>query len=67
MKSCISLYSYWKLVIAKKMTHYQVIDTIKDLGIDAVELQYAILNLNKRVEVRHMATPISFIAWTSLP
>ena len=39
MKSCISLYSYWKLVIAKKMTHYQVIDTIKSLGIDAVELQ----------------------------
>ena len=39
MKSCISLYSYWSLVIAKKMNHYQVIDTIKSLGIDAVELQ----------------------------
>ena len=39
MKSCISLYSYWKLVIAKKMNHYEVIDTIKNLGIDAVELQ----------------------------
>ena len=39
MKSCISLYSYWSLVIAKKMDHYQVIDTIKKLGIDAVELQ----------------------------
>ena len=39
MKSCISLYSYWPLVMAKKMTHYQVIDTIKSLGIDAVELQ----------------------------
>ena len=32
MKSCISLYSYWNLVIAKKMNHYQVIDTIKALG-----------------------------------
>ena len=39
MKSCISLYSYWSLVIAKKMNHYQVIDKIKALGIDAVELQ----------------------------
>ena len=39
MKSCISLYSYWSLVIAKKTNHYQVIDTIKSLGIDAVELQ----------------------------
>ena len=39
MKSCISLYSYWNLVIAKKMNHYQVIDTIKALGVDAVELQ----------------------------
>lgn len=39
MKSCISLYSYWPLVMTKKMTHYQVIDTIKALGIDAVELQ----------------------------
>ena len=39
MKSCISLYSYWPLVMAKKMTHYQVIDTIKSLGIDAVEIQ----------------------------
>ena len=33
------IYSYWPLVIAKKMNHYEVIDTIKSLGIDAVELQ----------------------------
>ena len=39
MKSCISLYSYWKAVLEKKINHFQVIDTIKDLGIDAVELQ----------------------------
>lgn len=39
MKSCISLYSYWPLVMAKRMTHFEVIDTIKKLGIDAVELQ----------------------------
>ena len=39
MKSCISLYSYWKAVLEKKINHFQVIDTIKALGIDAVELQ----------------------------
>ena len=38
MKSCISLYSYWKPVRLGKMDQYQVIDTIKSLGIDAVEL-----------------------------
>lgn len=39
MKSCISLYSYWKAVMAKQMTHYQAIDAINELGVDAVELQ----------------------------
>ena len=39
MRSCISLYSYWKAVLEKKINHFQVIDTIKALGIDAVELQ----------------------------
>lgn len=39
MRSCISLYSYWKLVSEQKADHYQVIDTIKSLGVDAVELQ----------------------------
>lgn len=38
MKTCVSLYSYWKPVRLGKMDQYQVIDTIKSLGIDAVEL-----------------------------
>ena len=39
MKSCISLYSYWQAVKAGRMSYYQAIDTIKDLEVDAVELQ----------------------------
>lgn len=38
MKSCVSLYSYWKPVRLGQMDQYEVIDTIKKLGIDAVEL-----------------------------
>ena len=38
MKACVSLYSYWKPVRLGKMDQYQVIDTIKSLGVDAVEL-----------------------------
>ncbi len=38
MKSCISLYSYWKPVRLGQMDQYEVIDRIKSLGIDAVEL-----------------------------
>ena len=38
MKTCISLYSYWTPVRFGKMTQYDVIDKIKALGIDAVEL-----------------------------
>ena len=39
MKTCISLYSYWKLVKENKMNHYEVMDEIKRLGVDAVEFQ----------------------------
>ena len=39
MKSCISLYSYWKLVKKGEFTHFQAIDKTKELGIDAVEIQ----------------------------
>lgn len=38
MRSCISLYSYWKPVRLGQMDQYEVIDTIKALGIDGVEL-----------------------------
>ncbi len=38
MKTCVSLYSYWKPVRLGQMDQYQAIDTIKSLGIDAVEL-----------------------------
>ena len=38
MKSCISLYSYWRRVLNNEMTQFEVIDTIKSLGIDGVEL-----------------------------
>lgn len=39
MKTCISLYSYWKAVKAGTLDHYQAIDKTKELGVDAVELQ----------------------------
>lgn len=38
MKTCVSLYSYWRPVRLGQMDQYQAIDTIKALGIDAVEL-----------------------------
>ena len=38
MKTCVSLYSYWRPVRLGQMDQYQAIDTIKSLGIDAVEL-----------------------------
>lgn len=38
MKTCVSLYSYWKPVRLGQMDQYQAIDTIKSLGINAVEL-----------------------------
>ena len=38
MKTCVSLYSYWKPVRLGQMDQYEAIDTIKSLGIDAVEL-----------------------------
>ena len=39
MKTCISLYSYWKLVKAGGFTHFDAIDKTKELGLDAVEIQ----------------------------
>ena len=39
MKACISLYSYWNAVREKKLDHFQAIDEIKKLGMDAMELQ----------------------------
>ena len=39
MKTCISLYSYWKVVKTGVITHYEAIEKIKALGMDAVELQ----------------------------
>jgi sugar phosphate isomerase/epimerase len=38
MKSCVSLYSYWKPVRLGEMDQYEVIEKIKALGVDAVEL-----------------------------
>ena len=38
MKSCVSLYSYWKPVRLGQMDQYEAIEKIKGLGIDAVEL-----------------------------
>lgn len=39
MKTCISLYSYQKLVKAGKLTHFEAIDKTKEFGMDGVELQ----------------------------
>ena len=38
MKTCVSLYSYWKPVRLGQMDNYEAIDRIKALGMDAVEL-----------------------------
>jgi uncharacterized Fe-S center protein len=38
MRTCVSLYSYWKPVRLGQMDNYEAIDRIKALGIDAVEL-----------------------------
>ena len=37
MKTCISSYSYHRLVSAGKMDYFQVMDKTKELGIDAIE------------------------------
>lgn len=39
MKTCISLYSYWKAVKTGTLDHYKAIEKTKELGVDAVELQ----------------------------
>ena len=39
MKTCISTYSFDRLLQTGKFTHYDAIDHVKALGIDAVELQ----------------------------
>lgn len=38
MRTCVSLYSYWKPVRLGQMDNYEAIDRIKALGMDAVEL-----------------------------
>lgn len=38
MKTCVSLYSYWKPVRLGQMDNYEAIDRIKALDMDAVEL-----------------------------